>query len=409
MADSTAPIPRSMVLAVLAATMVAQLISTMSIAIFPVIAPRLAMEMGIAPAMIGYQVSLIFGAATLASTVMGSAVVRWGACRATQISLALCVAAMALALISSLWALALTSILVGVSMALLTPASGHLLFRFSPPKNRNFVFSIKQSGVPLGWMVMALVAPVITIAFGWRWAVAGVLVVTLAAILALQHVRSRWDDDRKPQAAVWASPAAGLKLAWRYPVLRWLAAASCALAFTQLCLGTFLVTMLVEEAGYSLVAAGVMLALVQAAGGAGRVASGWLGDRTGNTLGVLKIMAMTTTGCCIVTAFLDPAWPTVLVALLFLVFGTVAVGWNGLFLAEVARCSPPGMVSIATSGAMTWNFGGILLGPALFATVYALSGSYTLTYGGLSAIPFLGFVALTLCGRAARRSARAGE
>lgn len=402
MQADAAPAARSTVLTVVVATMAAQIVSTMAIAIFPVIAPRLAVELGVAPVTIGYQVSLIFGAATLASPVMSFAVVRWGACRATQAGLMLCVVAMGLALTSSLAALVVTSILVGVSMALLTPASGHLLFRFSPPENRNFIFSVKQTGVPLGWMLMALAAPAITVAVGWRWAVLLVLVLTLLAALALQRMRASWDNDRKPHAGLWTSPAAGLRLTWRYPVLRWLAAASFALAFTQLCLGTFLVTMLVEDAGYSLVAAGLMLSLVQAAGGAGRMLSGWLADRTGDSLGVLKKIAMTTTICCLVTAFLAPGWPTALIALLFLVFGTVAVGWNGLFLAEVARCSPPGQVSLATSGAMTWNFAGILIGPALFATVYSVVGSYTLTYGWLAGVAFLGLIALFMCGRAAR-------
>ena len=52
---------------------------------------------------------------------------------------------------------------------------------------------------------------------------------------------------------------------------------------------------------------------------------------------------------------------------------------------------------------MTWNFGGVLIGPALFATVYQLIGSYRLSYGGLAAVAFLGAVALTLCTRSARR------
>ena len=151
-------IARATVIAVLAATTMAQVASVMGIAVFPVIAPRLAAEMGVAPATIGYQISLIYGVAALASPLMSFAVVRWGACRATQVGLSFCVAGMALALASSLAALAITSILLGLAMTLMTPASGHLLFRFTPPQNRNLIFSIKQTGVPLGWMAMALAA-----------------------------------------------------------------------------------------------------------------------------------------------------------------------------------------------------------------------------------------------------------
>src|SRR5436853_6198529 len=81
---------RSTVVTVLVVTTAAQIASVMGIAVFPVIAPKLAAEMGVAPATIGYQISLIYGAATLGSPVMSFAVARWGACRATQAGLACC-------------------------------------------------------------------------------------------------------------------------------------------------------------------------------------------------------------------------------------------------------------------------------------------------------------------------------
>ena len=397
-------IPRSTVFAVVVATTVAQIASVMGIAVFPVIAPRLAAELAIAPAAIGYQISLIYGAATIGSPLMSFAVTRWGACRATQVGLGCCVAAMALALTATIWALVAASLLLGLSMTLMTPASTHLLFRFSPPQNRNLIFSIKQTGVPGGWVVMALIAPPITLAFGWRWATALVLALCALLIVLLQGVRSQWDDDRKPDAAVRMSPVAGLLTLWRYAPLRYLAMGSLTLSFVQLCLGTFLVTMLVQEADYSLVAAGVMLSVVQASGVGGRIVWGYVADRTGDSLGPLRMIALASTVCCAIIAFLTPAWPQALIVVLFVVFGAAAVGWNGLFLAEVARTSPRGMVSQATSAAMTWSFAGILLGPALFAAVYGAIGSYTTTYLTLGVVSIAGFVLLSLSGAAVRRA-----
>jgi predicted MFS family arabinose efflux permease len=401
--SDSAPVPRSTVIAVLAATTIAQIASVMGIAVFPVIAPRLAPEMGVAPATIGYQISLIYGAATFGSPLMSFAVGRWGACRASQVGLCCCVMAMLLALTASLAALAATSILLGLAMTLMTPASAHLLYRFSPARNRNFIFSVKQTGVPLAWVIMALIAPGITLAFGWRWAVATVLIVTLVLVVLLQGVRQRWDDDRNPRATLATNPISGLVAVWRRPVLRWLAISSLALSFVQLCLGTFVITMLVEEGGYSLVTAGVMLSLVQGAGVAGRIVWGYIADKTRNSLGLLQKLAVTATLCCIVIAFLTPQWPAAVVGLVLLVFGAAAVGWNGLFLAEVARCSPRGMVSVATSAAMTWNFAGILVGPALFAATYNLTGRYTSTYALLSLIGIAAVIALGLCRRAGRQ------
>jgi predicted MFS family arabinose efflux permease len=390
------------VLTVVILTTLAQAASIMGIAVFPVIAPRLAAEMQVSPAAIGYQVSLVYGTAAIAAPFMSFAVTRWGACRTTQVGLASCAVAMLLAITSSLPAFVAASMLLGFAMSVMTPASGHLLFRFSPAEKRNLIFSIKQTGVPLGWVAMALVAPAITLAFGWRSALALVLAIAVATILALQPLRVRWDDDRRADTAPWASPAAGLTLLWRHRVLSSLAVASFCLTFVQLCVSAFLVTMLVEEAGYSLVAAGVMLSLMQAAGVAGRVIWGWIADRTGESLRLLEYIAITMAVCSVITAFMSPAWPASALALLFIVFGLAAVGWNGLFLAEIAHRAPRGMVSIATSAAMMWNFGGILVGPALFAATYYVTGSYTHTYGWLAVVAGAAAVLLATARRHAR-------
>ncbi len=393
---------RATIIAVVAATTLAQVASVMGIAVFPVIAPRLAADMGVQPALVGYQMSLIFGTAVVCSPALSFMVGRWGACRTMQAALGFCVAGLALGLTSSLMALAVTSMLLGLALSVMTPASAHLLFRFSPPQHRNFIFSLKQTGVPLGWTLMALLAPAITIAFGWQWALVSVLAVAAIIMLALQRVRANWDDDRSAGAAQRQRAFEGLVVLWRYPVLRWLAASSLFLSFVQFSLGAFTVLMLFEEAGYSLVAAGFMLSLVQAAGVAGRIAWGWIADRSGDSLGLLVKISVVTMACCLLTAFVSPAWPVAVTGLLFIAFGASAVGWNGLFLAEIARCSPQGMVSVATGGAMVWNFGGALLGPAAFATAYKFIGSYAVTFGGLAVMAAGGLGCLLLAARAAR-------
>jgi predicted MFS family arabinose efflux permease len=407
--DSPTPAAaRSTIIAVVAATTLAQVASVMGIAVFPVIAPRLAADMGVQPLLIGYQMSLIFGTAVIGSPVLSFMVGRWGACRTMQVALACCVLGLALGLTSSLMALVLTSLLLGMALSVMTPASAHLLFRYSPPQHRNFIFSLKQTGVPLGWALMALFAPAITLAFGWQWALLAVLAVAAGIMFALQAVRARWDDDRSDQAGAQQRPFQGLGVLWRHPVLCWLSASSLFLSFVQFSLGAFTVLMLFEEVGYSLVAAGLMLSLVQAAGVTGRIVWGWMADRSGDSLGLLVKISAATMLCCLLTALVSPAWPMALTGLLFITFGASAVGWNGLFLAEIARRSPPGTVSVATGGAMVWNFGGALLGPAAFATAYKLIGSYALTFGMLTMMAAAGMACLLLAAAAARNNVKTG-
>ncbi len=395
-----------MVVTVVALTTLAQIGTVMGIAVFPVIAPKLAAELGVEPSLVGYQMSLIYGAATLTSPFLTWMVTRHGACRAIQAGLLLSVAALALALMSGITALVIASILLGAAMSVMTPAGAHVLFRFSPPKRRNLVFSIKQTCVPAGWMLMALIAPPVTLFFGWRWAIVLVMIFAMLMIAALQVVRATWDDDRSAQSGgARAQAREGMTLLWSMLQLRWLSAASLFMSGVQLCLSSFAVTMLVGEAGYGLVAAGVMLSVAQGAGVTGRIAWGWIADRFGNCLGLLIKLSAVMVVCCAVMALVTPQWPRALMALLFLVFGASAIGWNGLFLAEVARLSPPGKVSIATSGAMVWNFAGILIGPALFALIYRINGSYAITFGLLTVFALGGFLFLLLSAASARQTA----
>lgn len=397
--------PSRTVTAVVAATTAAQVAGAMGAAVFPVIAPELARNLGVEASLIGYQMSVIYGAAMLGSMLFTWMVSRYGGCRTTQIGMACCVFGMAVALHGSVMSLIVASVFIGVAMSINLPAAAHLLFRFSPPQHRNFIFSLKQTGVPLAWALMALIAPAVTLTWGWRWALVLVLASSLLTMLAMQWPRSAWDDDRRPDLPVQARVFDGVLLVWRMPALRWLGVAAFCLAFIQLCVSTFTVVMLVGESGYTLVEAGLMLSVAQIFGVLGRIAWGWLADRSGDCMAALQYLTLGSVACCAAVFFLAPGWPVWLTALLYAVFGATAIGWNGLYTAEVARRSPAGQVSLVTGGAMVWNFAGILTGPTVFTLVYKAIGSYTVTFGAVIVIAVLTLFAL----HAGKRAMRAGD
>ncbi len=373
-------VSRKTVVAVVAATTAAQVAAVMGSSAFPVIAPELAVKLGVEPSLVGYQISLIYGTAMAGSPFMGNLVPRWGACRAMQVGLVTAVLGLLLAMTAGFAAIIAGSILLGLSLSVMQPASAHLLFRFSPTENRNLIFSIKQTGIPLGWALMGAIAPAVTVALGWRWALGVVVIASLATAAAIQLPRAAWDDDRGASAGARRGLLAGLRLVWRYPALRWLSLMSFCFAFVQLCFATFGVTMLVEDIGYSLVAAGFLLSLVFAAGVTARILWGWVADLVGDSLLVLVALGLVMVLCCILLTSISSAWPGWALMVLFVVFGATGVSWNGIFIAEAARLAPQGQVSPAVGGAMVWNFGGVLAGPALFALTYKLVGSYTGTF-----------------------------
>ncbi|MDV7390125.1 hypothetical protein RZS08_02175, partial [Arthrospira platensis SPKY1] len=67
---------------------------------------------------------------------------------------------------------------------------------------------------------------------------------------------------------------------------------------------------------------------------------------------------------------------TVWLYLLLMLLGATAIGWNGVYLAEVARQAPTGLAGMATGGTLGFTFLGVLCGPPLFGVAAARFGSY---------------------------------
>jgi MFS family permease len=86
-------------------------------------------------------------------------------------------------------------------------------------------------------------------------------------------------------------------------------------------------------------------------------------------------------------ALADATWSWPVLLPLAFIFGVTASGWNGVFLAEVARLAPEGRVAEATGAVLVPGFLGLVLGPLLVAgtasmigvgTAYAILGAVTL-------------------------------
>jgi MFS family permease len=83
------------------------------------------------------------------------------------------------------------------------------------------------------------------------------------------------------------------------------------------------------------------------------------------------------------------AWPLPAVIAVSALFGASAVGWNGVYLAEVARLAPPGQVGTVTGGTQVFTFIGALVAPPLFGFVVGLAGGYGVAYLVFCVLPGL--------------------
>jgi MFS family permease len=387
------------VVLVVAAATAAQTITAMGTSTLPVVAPKLAESLGIDPAWIGMQVSIAYAAAASAALIAGGMVRRIGACRAMQIALLCTAFGTALAANSSVAAIGCGSLLIGAAMGLGNPPAAQLMLRFAPPSKLNLIFSIKQTGVPLGFTLSALIAPSIALAFGWQWSLVLVTLAALGIASALQVKRSAWDGDRSTDAPLLESPFAGLHAVWRIAQLRYLVLTGSAFSAIQVCTGTFAVTMLVSEIGYGLVYAGVLTSLMTLCGVSARLVGGWFADRFAHARMLLAGMGCGMIVCCLSLVALDALWPPAAVVLLFIALGVSVVGWNGILHAEVARLSPPGTVSLTASGLSFFIFAAVAITPALAAVIYQALGRYSFMFGVLSLFALLGLLSLAACAR----------
>lgn len=379
-----------------------QAFATMATLTVPTIAPEVGAALNLPTAAIGYQVSLIFLGAVVTSLYGGALVRRFGACLVSQAALALTAVGCLMLATADLAAAVLGSLALGFGYGMTNPAASHLLARVAAARI-NLVFSIKQAGVPLGGVAAGALMPQITLAWGWQAAVLTAAAMLGVLALALIPLRQRWDFDREPGRTLLQQPFQALALVLSAPVLRWLAASSFAFAFVQTCVSAFLVSMLVGDFRFGLVVAGLLLSVTQIAGFLGRLVWGLVADRLNDgvaTLAIIAVLMMIGAG---LTAMTSPIWPIWAIGAVFFLFGASALGWNGVYLAALARASAPGQVGAATGGGLSVTFAGVMVGPATFAAVHTgLDIDFAATYGLLALVAGAGLACLWLARRARR-------
>ena len=380
----------------LAATLAIQSLVSMALIALPVIAPVVSRAVGVSTALVGVYVALVYAGAMAASLTGGAAVARWGALRVSQTGLALCAAGLTLCALPSVPAIAAGAILIGLGYGPITPASSHLLVRTTPAHRMSLVFSLKQTGVPLGGMLAGAIVPGVAAAFGWQAGLITVALAALAVAVLVQPLRAELDADRNParQLSV-GSLGRPVRLVLRHRTLTVLAGCSFLFSMLQLSLTTYLVAYLHEDVGIGLVAAGLALSAAQIAGVVGRVFWGWLSDRMLGAPRMLALVAVLMAAGTIGTGLVDASMPVPIMLAILSLFGATALGWNGIYIAELARQAPAGTASVATGGGLAVTFLGVVLGPPLFGALSAGFGGYALGYLAL-AVPALASAVLLI-------------
>jgi MFS family permease len=352
-------------------------------------APAAAPALGLAPAAVGYFVTAVYLGSMVGTVAAGAWVGRFGPILVSQAGLLLCLLGLAVAATAMLPAVLVGALLIGLGYGPATPASSAILARAAPPHRLALTFSIKQTGVPLGTAIAGAAIPVLVLALGWQWAALIVGAACALCAAALVPIRGRYDKARNravPASLLSAFSPVGLVM--RNPTLRELSLVSFVYAGMQITLLAYLVSFLVESFSLSLVLAGMVMAASQITSVAARIAWGIFADRLATrrvTLGILGV-GMGLTALSALAA--KPDWPLWALFAFAMAYGATAVGWNGVFLAEIARLAPRDRVSDATGGSAFFTFLGVVVTPPLFHLVLSATSSYGLTYAlfGLPAL-----------------------
>jgi predicted MFS family arabinose efflux permease len=262
----------------------------------------------------------------------------------------------------SAWLFFAGVLLAGLGYGAVNPPT-NLLANPRSARRRGLAISFKQSGVPLGGAIAALLVPAVAVTYGWRQSLLMpiALCLLLAAIFAVLRPAASTVDPPEQTADV----SVRLKLPYAY-------AFGFLMGGIQVTIFTFLALYLVDERSMSPEDAGSRLALLLFAGLVGRIAWGWISDRMHHDRArVLQLISLLSAAALLLlSAVGSSALPLVL-----LLIGLCSVGWNGVYIASITEAASLGLIGAVTGRSMTLvNLGAVLMPPAFGLLVRAPHG-----------------------------------
>jgi len=370
--------------------------------VLPLVVPAAAAELGVGPAFIGAYMAIINGTGILVAVNAGNFVVRYGGTRICQVGMLISAVGLCVSVIGGPLAFALSAILLSISLFSSTPSSSQILARLSPPSLTPLIFSIKQTGIPVGSMLAGLLIPFFLLHFGWRGPFLAAAIMCVLVSLALLPFRRVLDTDRQ------AGQSISIKQSWRNlrhmmatPTLRRLILGGMAFVGLQVTFSSFFVSYLADGLGHSLTSAGFIFAVSQSSAIVSRVAWGWIAGRWMSPRMVLGIVGLIMSAGALASGLFTPDWSVSALLAVGLVLGSTAVGWNGVFLAEIANNAPPGKVGAMIGANGSFLAMASMAMPAMYGAILATTGSYATGFFVMAALTLVASISFMIPGAAA--------
>jgi sugar phosphate permease len=234
---------------------------------------------------------------------------------------------------------AVTGVLVaaGALGASVNAASGRAIMAWFPSSELGQALGIRQTAIPIGGALGAVLLPAFASAGGTRAAFL-FLAGACAAGAAVAAAFVRGGSGGEPELGEVSRPL-------RDPRMWLLGAGTGLYLLAQIAIISFVVLFLHEHRHMSKYAAGAVLATIYVLAIAARIGSGRISDRLGNRLRPLRMIGVALALSTAAVAVAIDA-PLGLVVPLFVVAGVLSMSWNGLAYASAAE-----MAGAARTGA----------------------------------------------------------
>jgi MFS family permease len=335
-----------------------------------VLAPFFILQYGVNKAQLGALFTAMNVGAMCFTAFSGVLTDRFGERPMVAISGALMALALVLAVLvpNYVW-LAVCIGIFGVGYAVQTPAGGRAILSWFD-RDRGLAMGIRQTGVPIGGMIGALVMPFVALHFGgYRPALlVSAAIVAVLTLIAVVGYRERNVD--RPAPAHFVDIARGMRTLARDPRLIAVTLTSLVLINAQLAMNGFLTVTAIDVIGKSPQAAAAAFAWAFVAATVARLFWGWYSDRflRGGRVVLMGVLcglaALSALLCGLLHA--PQAWLFVPVAMLM---GFSAAGWNGIMAAALAEIGGPERAASALGITMTAIFAMSALGPLVFGAI----------------------------------------
>jgi MFS family permease len=270
--------------------------------------------------------------------------------------------------------------LAGAAGASVNAASGRAVMQWFPAAERGFALGVRQTAIPLGGLISALVLPTLSLRASFVFLAGLCIVGALFGVAAIRDAAGFAEDDvLEPR---------GLGATLRDHRLWLLCVGSSFYLVAQLAITGFLVLFLHDERGLSDAQAAGVLAGVQVVAVVLRIGGGRWSDRLGSRLRPLRLVGLASAVTLAVATALLSAPLAVLIAA-FVLAGGWSMAWNGLSFtaaAEIAGRSRSGAAlgmqqsALAAAGAIV---------PPAFAAVVAAS-SWRVGFAAAALFPLAG-------------------